>query len=367
MVTFGYRLSRSALEATKMVPQLNGDGPPMISAKSFRFIKVEYGFEATPPVHLPLEIQAMIIEQVAADIGADNRIYSIATRNTLRALCTVNKYFESIAIRHLYTLVHLTSATQLAAFRKAIAYFGRPTALAKHVRTFSISSTTHIASYQFAQDLVTVLHALRPSVERLLLDVRRRHYFRQTSSSGGQDIGILQIAGPAISAIAVFGTPWPKLIEASVSEGLDQYLRLPHFPRAFDNVQRLALGYTAITTELVDRLLEMSSLEMLVMVSSSVVWSNLEWTTPAEPITKLMRKSPALRRLVWLVTQRPSWDMPETMGTGAVLYDANVLCSVPGVEVMYHGGQNTDETLADGLSGPRLVGEGARDGALWKL
>ncbi|KAG9103348.1 hypothetical protein FRC06_011346 [Ceratobasidium sp. 370] len=366
MVTFGYRLSRSALEATKMVPQMNGDGPPIVSS---RYIKTECIPEATP---LPLEIQAMIIEQVAADLDADNRIYSVATRDTLRALCTVNKYFESIAIRHLYTLVHLTSATQLAAFRKAIAYFGRPTALAKHVRTFSISSTTHIASYQFAQDLVTVLHALRPWVERLLLDVRRRHYFRQTSSSGGQDIGILQSAEhsnsrPAISPTAVFSAPWPRLIEASVSEGLDQYLRLPRLPRAFDNVQRLALGYTVITTELVDRLLEMPSLEMLVMVNSSVRWSNLEWTTPAGPILALMYKSLTLCRLVWLVTQRPLWDMPETMSMSAVLHDAEVLCSVPGVEVIYDEGQSTDDTLPDGLSGPRRVGEGARDGSLWKL
>ncbi|KAG8746484.1 hypothetical protein FRC10_004924 [Ceratobasidium sp. 414] len=355
-----------------MVPQLNGDGPPTISAKPSRYIKMEYTPEATPPVLLPLEIQAMIIEQVAADLDVDSRIYSVATRDTLRTLCTVNRYFESIAIRHLYTLVHLTSTTQLAAFRKAIAYFGRPTALAKYVRTFSISSTTHIASYQFAQDLVTVLHALHPWVERLLLDVRRRHYFRQTSSAGGQDIGILQSAGhssmrPFHSPTAVFGAPWPKLIEASVSEGLDQYLQLPRLPRAFDNVQRLALGYTDITTELVDRLLEMSSLGMLVMVNSSVQWSDFEWTTPAEPIVALMHKSPALRRLVWLVTQRPPWDMPETMNMDAALYDAEVLCSVPGVEVIYDGGQNTDDTLPGGLSGPRLVGEGARNGSLWKL
>lgn len=313
----------------------------------------------------------MIIDQVAADLDPErpplSRIYSVSTRNTLRTLCTVSKFFESIAIRYLYTLVHLTDATQLAAFRKAITYFaGRPTALAKHVRTFSISSTTHIASYQFAQDMVTVLYVLRPWLERLLLDVRRRHNFRQTSSSGGQDIGIMQGGdNKLITAMAVFGSPWPNLIEASASEGLDQYLRMPRLPRAFDNLQKLALGHTIISANVVERLLEMPFLEELVMVNSSIQWSDFERAVPAEPIATLMLHSSCLRRFVWIVTPRPQWDMDEI--ASIVLYDAELLCNVPGVEVIYGPGeQNADDTLPDGLSGPRLLGEGIRGGSLWK-
>lgn len=312
----------------------------------------------------------MVIDELATDHDAEwssSRIYSTTTRNTLRTLCTVNKFFESVAIRHLYTRVHLTSADQLAAFRKAIAYFGRPTDLARHVRTFSIFTTTHIASYQFAQDLVATLHVLRPRLEHLLLDVRRRHHFRQTSSSGGQDIGILNGGDTkATTAFNVFNSPWPRLIEVSISEGLDQYLRMTHLPWAFENVKRLALGHTAITTNTISRLLQMPHLEELLMVNSSVRWSDFERTSPTEPIAALMERSSSLRRLVWVVAPRPQWDMDETWSTQMAFSDAELLCSVPGVEVIYQpGDQCTDDILPDGLVGARFLGEGARSGLLW--
>ncbi|KAG9126498.1 hypothetical protein FRC07_003204 [Ceratobasidium sp. 392] len=359
-----------------MVVQNGGDGPSMVPLKSARHAEVEHIPELTRPILLPLEIQAMIIEQVAADLDFESRIYPVATRNTLRALCTVSKYFESLAIRYLYTLVHLTTATQLAAFRKAIAYFGRPTALAKHVRTFSVSSTVHIASFQFAQDLVVVLQTLRPSLERLLLDVRRRHYFRQSSSTGGESVGLLQAYDytlgrytPCPSPWALFKTPWPKLVEASVSEGLRQYIGPSSFPQAFDNVRRLALGYTVVTADLMDRLLEFTSLEVLVLVDSCIRWTDFGQTSPTERITALMRKSPVLRRFVWVVTPRPLWDMEEMASINAILHDAEVLGRVPGVEVIYRAEmeQNTDDTLPDGLTGPRFAGEGAKAGWLWRL
>ncbi|QRV81115.1 hypothetical protein RhiJN_09130 [Ceratobasidium sp. AG-Ba] len=349
----------------------------MLLSKTTQHIAGERTPEEPHLVLLPLEIQAMVIGQVAGNPDSDARIYSTETRNALRALCTVNKYFESIAIRYLYTLVHLTSASQLAAFRKAVAFFGKPTALAKHVRTFSMSTTGLIASLQLANDMAIVLHVLRPTVERLFLDIRRRHHFRQTTSSGGQDIGILQSGefrsnGLPFSATSLFLNPWPKLIEVSVSEGLDQYLRLVRLPpRAFDNVRRLALGYTAITADFIDRLLEMPFLETLVMVNSHVRWSDFDGrSSPSEPIAALMRKSPALRRLVWLVTARPQWDMEESLSTNTVLRDTKMfsLCNVPGVKVVVQPKeQNIDDTLPDGLSGPCLVGESAKDGSLWEL
>lgn len=312
----------------------------------------------------------MIIDELAADHNAEwpsSRIYSTTTRNTLCALCTVNRFFESVAIRHLYTRVHLTSADQLSAFRKAVAYFGRPTDLARHVRTFSIFSTTHIASYQFAQDLVATLHVLRPRLESLLLDVRRRHHFRQTSSSGGQDIGILNGGDTkAATAFSIFNTPWPRLVEVSISEGLDQYLRMTHLPWAFENVKRLALGHTTITTSTISRLLQMPRLEELLVANSSVRWSDFERTSPTEPITALMETSPSLRRIVWVVAPRPQWDMEETWSSQMAFSDAEQLRNVHGVEVVYlPGDQCGDDILPDGLVGARFLGEGARSGLLW--
>ncbi|KAG8711034.1 hypothetical protein FRC12_010019 [Ceratobasidium sp. 428] len=372
MVAFNSRLSRSALEPTKMALQSGGDGTYTIPSKSARRTEIERIPEATRAILLPLEIQAMVIEQVAADLDPESRIYPVATRDTLRALCVVSKYFESIAIRYLYMLVHLTSAVQLSAFQKAIAYFGRPTALAKYVRTFSISSTTHIASFQFAQDLIVVLQTLRPWATRLLLDVRRRHHLRQTS--GAMYTPILQayelMHCPRRSAGVIFDelrTPWPNLIEVSISEGLAQYIGSSPLPRAFGNTRRLALGYAIVTTDLINSLLEMTSLEVLILVNSRIRWSDFQ-TSPAESIAAFMQKSPALRRLIWLITPRPLWDMEEMTSISTIAHDAKVLCSVPDAEVIYwpHEELNTNDILPDSLPGSALVGEGAKAGWLWK-
>jgi len=77
-----------------------------------------------------------------------------------------------------------------------------------------------------------------------------------------------------------------------------------------------------------------------------------------------MNHSPNLRRLVWVVTPRPQWDMDETWISQTS--DAELLSNVPGVEVIYQpGNQCTDDTLPDGLVGPRFLGEGAKSGLLW--
>ncbi|KAB5590618.1 hypothetical protein CTheo_5928 [Ceratobasidium theobromae] len=322
---------------------------------------------------LPLEIQALVISFVAnghdLDWPPQSRIYTPMIRDTLRALCMVSKFFESVAIRYLYSRVHISYPEQLAAFRRAIAYFGRPTALARYVRTLSISCTTHIASYQFAQDLVTVLHVVYPNIERLLLDVRRRHSFRKSSSSGGHDMGILSGGDTKlVTAIAIFNTPWPNLTEVSISEGLDQYLRMTQLPLAFHNVRKLALGYTTITTNIIHRLIQMPSLEELILVNSSIRWSDFERTVPAEPIATLMTSSSNLHRLVWVITSRPQWDLDDDWNEQMMFRDAELLCNVPGVEVIYGPGDNfCDDILPDGLMGPRFLGENAKSGALWEL
>ncbi|KAJ1303814.1 hypothetical protein OPQ81_008236 [Rhizoctonia solani] len=179
---------------------------------------------------LPPEIHAVIIDYVAShEDGPDwlpnSRIFKPLIRDTFHALCLVNRLFESLAVRHLYSRVHITTQAQLAAFRKAVAYFGRPTALARYVQTFSISCTTHIASYQVSDDLITVLYALHPNLERLLLDIRTRHHFRPSHSPNTQDTGPVILCGGAskfATPSSIFNLSWPKLTEVSISEGLDQ-------------------------------------------------------------------------------------------------------------------------------------------------
>ncbi|CAE6444106.1 unnamed protein product [Rhizoctonia solani] len=322
-----------------------------------------------PP--LPPEIHAIIIDYVAT--YEDEPKWLVAKpiiRDTLRALCMVNKYFEFLAVRHLYSRVHITTQSQLSSFRKAIAYFGRPTALAGYVRTFSISCTAHIASYQFSDDLLTVLHALHLNLERLLLDVRRRQYFRPSRLPNGQDTGPVILCGgisKLVTPTSIFNIPWPKLIEASISEGLDQYVRLTHLPQAFDNVKRLALGYTMLTEHTVRILTTLPRLEELVLVNSSIRWSDFKQTIPPEPIASLLNNSPHLRRLVWMMAPRPRWDMENSWDGQVTFDDAEHLSSVPGVEVVYWPEiQCDEEMLLEGLAGPRFLGESAKYGSLWE-
>ncbi|KAL5638942.1 hypothetical protein ACGC1H_003344 [Rhizoctonia solani] len=324
---------------------------------------------------LPPEIHAIIIGYVANCEGEpgwspNSRNYGPLVRSTFHALCLVNKLFESIAVRYLYSRVHITTQTQLAAFRKAIAYFGQPTALARYVKTLSISSTTHIASYQFSNDLVVVLHALHSSLERLLLDVRRRHLFHPSHSPNAQDRGPVILCGGASKVIAptlVFNLSWPRLIEVSISEGLDQYVHLSYLPRAFDNVKRLALGYTMLTGHTIRTLTGLPWLEELVLVNSTIRWSDFKQSVPPEPMIRLMSDSPNLRRFVWIITPRPRWDMENSWDEQATVDDAEHLSNVPGVEVFYWPEiQSDEETRQEGLAGPRFLGESAKYGSLWE-
>ncbi|GAB1522138.1 hypothetical protein RhiTH_005248 [Rhizoctonia solani] len=329
-------------------------------------------FASTPPgPPLPPELHAIIIDYVATYEDEPNWLaVKPMIRDTLRALCMVNKYFESLAVRYLYSRVHITTQSQLAAFRKAIAYFGRPTALARYVRTFSISCTTHIASYQFSDDLLAVLHALHLNLERLLLDVRRRQHFRPTRSPNGQDTGPVILCGGTsklVTPTSIFNMPWPKLIEVSISEGLDQYVRLSHLPQAFDNVKRLALGYTMLTEHTIRTLKSLPWLEELVLVNSSIRWSDFKQALPPDPIITLLNDSPNLRRFVWMMTPRPRWDMENSWDDQTTFDDAEHLSNVPDVEVFYWPEiQSDEETLQEGLAGPRFLGESAKYGTLWE-
>ncbi|KAH7334044.1 hypothetical protein B0J17DRAFT_122472 [Rhizoctonia solani] len=324
---------------------------------------------------LPPEIHAIIIDYVAVCENEPNwlpssRIYSPLVQSTFHALCLVNKLFESLAVRHLYAQVHITTQAQLAAFRKAIAYFGQPTALARYVQTLSISCTTHIASYQFSDDLLTVLHVLHPNLVRLLLDIRRRHLFRPSRSPNAQDTGPVILCGGA-SKIAtpsfVFNLSWPKLIEVSISEGLDQYVRLKHLPRAFDNVKRLALGYTMLTGHMIRTLAGLPWLEELVLVNSTIRWSDFKYIVPPGPMITLMNDSPNLRRFVWIITPRPRWDTENSWDEQATINDAEQLSNVPDIEVFYWPEiQSDEESLQEGLAGPRFLGESAKYGTLWE-
>jgi hypothetical protein len=169
------------------------------------------------------------------------------------------------------------------------------------------------------------------------------------------------------TSTAVFNMSWPNLVEVSISEGLDQYLRMTRLPLAFNNAKRLALGYTRITANILRRLMQMPSLEELILVNSSICWSEFERTVPTEPIATLMNESPSLHRLVWIITPRPQWDMDE-WNDQMTFYDAELLGEVPGVEIIYGPGDDLhNDNLPEGLMGPRLLGESAKNGTLWEL
>ncbi|KDN42642.1 hypothetical protein RSAG8_06599, partial [Rhizoctonia solani AG-8 WAC10335] len=213
------------------------------------------------------------------------------------------------------------------------------------------------------------MHALHPNLERLLLDIRRRHLFRPSHSPNAQDTGPVILCGGAsefVTPTSIFNLSWPKLTEVSISEGLDQYVRLTHLPRAFDNVKRLALGYTILTQHTIQTLTGLSWLEELVLVNSTIRWSDFKHTIPPEPMVALMSDSPNLRRFVWIITPRPRWDMENSWDEQATADDAEHLSNVPGVEVFYWPEIQSDEEALQGLAGPRFLGESAKHGTLWE-